>query len=104
MNKKIEIAKTSRINQKHHENSVGNIVFDDSHNNYRNTDVRYYVSIDIGKKNCVACITDKEGMIIEETKYDNTLSEACDFAQHIDKKYNSTNCIAVVELSWTPLN
>jgi transposase len=74
-----------------HENSVGNIVSDSDNN------TRYYVSIDIGKRNCVACISDKEGMIIEETKYGNTLSEAKDFAQHIDQKYNSTNCIAVVE-------
>ena len=41
-----------------------------------NTNARYYVSIDIGKKNCVVCITDKDGLIIEETKYGNTLSEA----------------------------
>ncbi len=87
---------TTGINQKHHENSVGNIVIGDS-DNYRDTNARYYVSIDIGKKNCVACITDKEGLIIEETKYGNTLSEACDFAQHIDQQYDGTNCTAVVE-------
>jgi transposase len=91
--KKIEI---TRINQKHYENSVGNIVAGDSYN-YRDTSARYFVSIDIGKSNCVACITDKEGMIIEETKYGNTLSEAHDFAQHIDSHYKGTNCIAVVE-------
>jgi len=91
--KKIEITK---INQKHHENSVGNIVIGDS-DNYRNTNARYYVSIDRGKRNCVACISDKEGMIIEETRYSNTLSQAHDFARHIDQKYDSTNCIAIVE-------
>jgi transposase len=36
-------------------------------------------------------------MIIEETRYSNTLSEAHDFAQHIDQKYTNKNCIAVVE-------
>lgn len=92
--RKIEI-ETTRINQKHHENSVGNIVGDSD--NYRDTNDRHYISIDIGKKNCVACITDKEGMIIEETRYGNTLSEACSFAQHIDQKYDGSNCIAVVE-------
>lgn len=61
----------TRINQKNHENSVGNIVAGDSYN-YRDTNVRYYVCIDIGKRNCVTCITNKEGMIIEEIKYGNT--------------------------------
>lgn len=93
--KKIEIAK---INRKHHENSVGNIVVaGDSDNRNRNTNARYFVSIDIGKRNCVACITDKDGLIIEETKYGNSLSEAHDFAQHIDSQYKCTNCTAVVE-------
>ena len=36
-------------------------------------------------------------MIIEETRYSNTLSEAHGFAQHIDQKYTNKNCIAVVE-------
>jgi hypothetical protein len=49
----------------------------------------------------VACITDKEGMFIEETKYGNTLLEAKDFAQHVDKKYTNENCIAVVESTAT---
>ena len=92
--KKIETG--IKTNQQHHnKNSVGNIVGDSDNN--RDTNVRYYVSIDIGKKNCVACVTDKDGSIVEETKYGNTLSEACGFAQHIDRQYDSTNCIAVVE-------
>ena len=49
----------------------------------------YYIAVDIGKKNCVVCITDKEGSIIEETKYDNTLQEAEKFASHLDKKYSN---------------
>jgi transposase len=93
MKRKIE---TTRINQKHHENSVGNVVIGDS-DNYIDTHARHYISIDIGKKNCVACISNNEGMIIEETRYSNTLSEAYDFAQHIDQKYTNKNCIAVVE-------
>jgi transposase len=91
--RKIEI----QIDQKHRENSVGNIVVGDGDNYMEDTNARYYVSIDIGKRNCVVCVTNKEGTIIEETKYDNTLSEARDFAQHIDSQYKSTNCMAVVE-------
>ena len=93
--KEVKKIKTgTRINQRHHNDCIK--VIDNSDNN-RNTYARYYVSIDIGKKNCVACITNKDGSIVEETKYGNTLSEACGFAQHIDRQYDSTNCIAVVE-------
>lgn len=97
MKKKIE-TQITRINQNHHEDSVGNIVAGDSYN-YRDINTRYFVSIDIGKSNCVACITNKVGMIIEEIKYSNTLLEANDFAQHIDQKYANKNCIAVVEFT-----
>ncbi len=90
--KKIE--PLTRINQRHNKDYIKDI--GDNENN-RDTNARYYVSIDIGKKNCVACITDKDGLIIEETKYGNTLSEECGFAQHTDQQYNSSNCIAVVE-------
>lgn len=91
MNKKIGI---TSINQKHHD-SIVDAGDGDNHNS--GTITRYYVSIDIGKRSCVACVTDKEGIIIEETKYGNTLLEAHDFAQHIDQRYNSTKCMAVVE-------
>lgn len=57
----------------------------------------YYVAVDIGKRKCVVCITDKDGSIIEETKYDNTLHEAERFAAHLDKKYDSKRCLAVCE-------
>ncbi len=57
----------------------------------------YYIAVDIGKKNCVVCITDKDGSIIEETKYDNTLQEAERFASHLDKKYCYRKCHAVCE-------
>ncbi|MGN6823129.1 MAG: hypothetical protein ACTHJ7_10230 [Candidatus Nitrosocosmicus sp.] len=62
------------------------------------SNVRYYISIDIGKKNCVVCITDKDGIIIEETKYDNTLSDAQNFARYINERYGGGGRrIAVVE-------
>jgi predicted NBD/HSP70 family sugar kinase len=45
------------------------------------------VGIDIGKRNCVACIMDSHGSIIEETKYDNTLDQAESFASSIRRKH-----------------
>ena len=90
--KKIE--SITRINQRHNKDYIKDI---GNNENKRETNARYYVSIDIGKKNCVVCISDKDGLIIEETKYGNTFSEACFFAQHIDRQYDSSNCIAVVE-------
>ena len=90
--KKIE--SITRINQRHNKDCIKDI---GNNENKRETNARYYVFIDIGKKNCVVCITDKDGLIIKETKYGNTLSEACCFAQHIDRHYNGINCIAVVE-------
>jgi transposase len=92
---KKKIESITRINQRHNKHYIKDI---GNNENKRETNAHYYVSIDIGKKNCVACITDKEGMIIEETRYGNTLSEAHGFAQHIDQKYDGgSNCIAVVE-------
>ena len=50
----------------------------------------YYIAVDIGKRNCVVCVTDKDGSIIEETKYDNTLQEAEErLASNLDKKYSN---------------
>jgi transposase len=57
----------------------------------------YYIAVDIGKKNCVVCVTDKDGSIVEETKYTNTLEEAERFASHLDKKYSNRKCHAVCE-------
>ena len=57
----------------------------------------YYIAVDIGKRNCVVCVTGKDGSIIEETKYDNTLQEAEKFASHLDKKYDNRKCHAVCE-------
>jgi transposase len=57
----------------------------------------YYIAVDIGKKNCVVCITDKDGSIVEETKYNNTFQEAERFASHLNKKYDNIQCHAVCE-------
>ena len=56
-----------------------------------------YIAVDIGKKKCAVCITDKDGSILEETKYNNTLQEAERFASDLDKKYGSSKCHAVCE-------
>jgi transposase len=57
----------------------------------------YYIAVDIGKRKCVVCITDKDGSIVEETKYDNTLQDAEKFASNLDKKYDNKRCHAVCE-------
>jgi Transposase len=51
--------------------------------------------VDIGKRDCKACIMSSDGSIAEETKYNNTLHEAEIFAYSIVKKYGK--CIAVCE-------
>lgn len=83
-----ELKIETRINQDCINNSSINSI---------NTNASYYISIDIGKKNCVVCITDKDGQIVEETRYDNTLSDAQNFAWHLNEKYDGSKCIAVVE-------
>jgi hypothetical protein len=77
---------TTRINQ--------DCIIDRSSNS--NTNASYYISIGIGKKNCVACITDKDGLIIEETKYDNTILESQNFARYLNEKYGGGKCTAAV--------
>ena len=61
----------------------------------RNDD--YYIAVDIGKRKCVVCITDKDGSILEETEYDNRLEEAERFTSNLDKKYDNKRCHAVCE-------
>jgi transposase len=51
--------------------------------------------VDIGKRDCKACIMSSDGSIAEETKYNNTLSEAEIFACSMVKKYGK--CVAVCE-------
>jgi transposase len=51
--------------------------------------------VDIGKRDCKACIMSSDGSIAEETKYNNTLHEAEIFAYSIVKKYGK--CLAVCE-------
>jgi hypothetical protein len=43
--------------------------------------------VDIGKRDCKACIMSSDGSIVGETKYNNTLSEAEIFASSMVKKY-----------------
>ena len=45
------------------------------------------MGIDIGKQNCVVCIMDSDGSMIEETKYNNTLDQAESFASSIKSKH-----------------
>lgn len=54
-----------------------------------------YIAIDIGKKNCVVCIMDSDGTIIDETMYPNTLADAQIFATQARKQYG--DCMAVCE-------
>ena len=39
-----------------------------------------YIAVDIGKRNCKACIINADGSIAEESEYDNKLTEAEIFA------------------------
>lgn len=48
------------------------------------------MGVDIGKRNCVVCIMDSDGSIIEETKYNNTFDEAKSFASYIKKKHGGS--------------
>jgi len=49
--------------------------------------------VDIGKRDCKACIMSSDGSIAEETKYNNTLHEAEICAYSTVKKYGK--CVAV---------
>jgi hypothetical protein len=49
--------------------------------------------VDIGKRNCKACIMGSDGSIAEEIKYNNTLHEAESFAYSIVKKYGE--CVGI---------
>jgi transposase len=51
--------------------------------------------VDIGKRDCKACIMNADGSIAEESEYDNTLTEAKIFAYSMVKKYGE--CVAVCE-------
>jgi predicted NBD/HSP70 family sugar kinase len=46
-----------------------------------------YMGVDIGKRNCVVCIMDSDGSIIEETKYNNTVDQAESFASSIKRRH-----------------
>jgi hypothetical protein len=51
--------------------------------------------VDIGKRNCKACIMNSDGSIAAESVYNNTLAEAEIFAYSMVKKYGT--CVAVCE-------
>ena len=46
-----------------------------------------YIGVDIGKRDCIVCIMDSDGSIIEEPKYNNTLDHAKSFASYIKRKH-----------------
>jgi len=54
-----------------------------------------YIAIDIGMKNCVVCIMDSDGTIIDETTYHNTLADAESFAKQMIQQHGT--CTAVCE-------
>ena len=45
------------------------------------------IGIDISKRKCVVCIIDDKGKILEEIAYDNTLTDAKEFAGRMKRKY-----------------
>jgi len=54
-----------------------------------------YIAVDIGKRNCKACILNAEDSMAEESEYDNKVTEAEIFAYSMVKKYGK--CIAVCQ-------
>ena len=59
------------------------------------TDKTTYVGIDIGKKDCVICVVDRDGNVLERSKYPNKREAAAEFAKHVLSKYGK--CSAVCE-------
>ena len=55
----------------------------------------YHIAVDIGKRDCKACIMNSDVSIAEETKYNNTLAEVEIFACPMVKKYGE--CVAVCD-------
>ena len=54
-----------------------------------------YVGIDIGKQNCIVCIMDQDGAVLERAKYPSTRKDAAIFAERLQSRYG--NCRAVCE-------
>ena len=52
-----------------------------------------YIGIDIGKRNCITCIMDADGYILEEGKYPNTLKAAEEFALHAQNEYGECKVV-----------
>ena len=59
------------------------------------TDKTTYVGIDIGKQICVVCVMDRDGNVLEHTKYKNTREAATELAKTLLSKYGK--CSAVCE-------
>ncbi len=53
------------------------------------------IGIDIGKRKCVACVMEHDGVILEESSYDNTAKDALEFATSAKARYGT--CRAVCE-------
>ena len=59
------------------------------------TDKTTYVGIDIGKRSCAVCVMDRDGNVLEHTKYKNTRGAAGVLAKTLLSKYST--CSAVCE-------
>ena len=53
------------------------------------------IGIDIGKRRCIVCIMDEDGVVLEETGYDNTSAAAAALAKRAMAAYGK--CQAVCE-------
>ena len=53
------------------------------------------IGIDIGKRRCIACIINEDGIVLKRTGYNNTLEDATKFAQKIKQEYGE--CKAACE-------
>jgi transposase len=52
-----------------------------------------YVGIDIGKKNCVACVMNEDGSISELSSYPNSAFDAMSFAKRVAEKYGAYEAV-----------
>ena len=63
--------------------------------NCKTIDTTKYVGIDIGKRSCAVCVMDRDGNVLENTKYRNTREAVDKLAKIILSKYGK--CSAVCE-------
>ncbi len=57
------------------------------------TDKTTYVGIDIGKRNCAVCVMDRDGNVLEHTKYRNTRAAAGMLAKTLLSKYGKYSAV-----------